>query len=82
MHKNFPCPCCGFLTMSECPQGTFEICPVCYWEDDIVQLKDIDYKDGANDESLREAKENYKNFKASSKDFLKYVRPPISDEIP
>lgn len=26
------CPCCGFLTLDE--RGTFEICPVCFWEDD------------------------------------------------
>lgn len=27
-----PCPCCGFRTISEL--GVFEMCPVCWWEDD------------------------------------------------
>lgn len=26
------CPCCGYRTIKE--RGWYEICPVCYWEDD------------------------------------------------
>jgi hypothetical protein len=26
------CPCCGYKTLDE--RGDFEICPVCWWEDD------------------------------------------------
>ncbi len=66
----FPCPCCSYLTLSEPISGAFEICPVCNWEDDDVQLNNIDYKGGANEESLREARHNYKTFGASSKRFL------------
>ena len=80
--KNYPCPCCGFLTISNQPPGTFEICPVCDWEDDDVQFYNIEFKGGANKECLEEAKENYKNFKAVSKRFLNDVRPPSPDEIP
>lgn len=28
----FACPCCGYLTLDE--RGEFEICNVCFWEDD------------------------------------------------
>ncbi|TAP43909.1 CPCC family cysteine-rich protein [Arthrobacter sp. S39] len=35
---NFPCSCCGYLAFDEQP-GSYEICPVCGWEDDIVQLR-------------------------------------------
>ncbi|MGH1415690.1 MAG: CPCC family cysteine-rich protein [Pelagimonas sp.] len=28
----FSCPCCGFPTLTEL--GGYEICPVCWWEDD------------------------------------------------
>jgi hypothetical protein len=28
----YPCPCCGFVTLGE--RSAFEICPVCFWEDD------------------------------------------------
>ncbi len=82
MDKCYPCPCCGFLTVTEKPPGTFEICPVCNWEDDNVQFNDIDFRGGANEESLREARENFKKFRASSPDDIKKVKPPLPDEIP
>jgi hypothetical protein len=47
----FPCPACGFLTMSE-PPGSYEICSVCGWEDDHVQLANPRMSGGANGESL------------------------------
>ena len=33
-----PCPCCGYLVFDEEP-GSYSICPICYWEDDAVQLQ-------------------------------------------
>ena len=51
-----PCPCCGFRTMREEWRGTYELCPVCDWEDDGVQYDDPDYRGGANAESLNEAR--------------------------
>ncbi len=81
-NENFPCPCCGYLTLSEPPPGTFEICPVCNWEDDDVQYNNIDFEGGANDESLKQARHNFKKFGSSSLRFLKQVRTPQPDEIP
>jgi hypothetical protein len=54
----FPCACCDSLTLSEPPPGSFAICPVCRWEDDDLQFRDIDYRGGANRPSLREARAN------------------------
>jgi len=34
----FACPCCDYLTLSEC--GMYEICEVCFWEDDGIQDPD------------------------------------------
>ncbi|MEU0987837.1 CPCC family cysteine-rich protein [Streptomyces sp. NPDC005953] len=34
----YPCPCCGRL-VHQSPPGSFQICPVCGWEDDLVQLR-------------------------------------------
>ena len=82
MNKGYPCACCGFLTLSEKPPGTFEICPVCFWEDDNIQFNNIDFKGGANVESLNEARQNFKKFGVSSLKFLKQVRPPLPEEIP
>jgi hypothetical protein len=50
----FPCPACGFLTFSE-PPGSYEICEICGWEDDHVQLAHPRMQGGANRESLVEA---------------------------
>ena len=39
--------------------GSYEICPVCGWEDDKAQYKDPTLKGGANRLSLKEYKEQY-----------------------
>lgn len=80
--KGYPCPCCGFLTLSENTHETFEICPICNWEDDDVQFKNPDFHGGANSESLNEAKENYSKFGAVSIKYINSVRAPLPDEIP
>jgi hypothetical protein len=50
-----PCPACGFLVIAESYYGTYEICDVCGWEDDGVQLANPACGGGANSESLIEA---------------------------
>jgi len=53
MSTDYPCPACGFLVFDEA-SGCFEICPVCDWQDDSVQLKFPLSKVGANQRSLYE----------------------------
>lgn len=48
----YPCPCCGFLVFSE--PGSHEICDICGWEDDPVQLRFPGLRGGANACSLAE----------------------------
>ena len=55
------CPVCGKHSFSE--SGSYEYCPVCGWQDDILQEDEPDYGGGANRMSLNEAKEAYKNGK-------------------
>ena len=50
----YSCPACGFLVFSEVP-GSYEICAVCGWEDDPVQLANPCTEGGANRESLKDA---------------------------
>lgn len=54
----FKCPVCGKYTFQSGP-GSYEICPVCGWEDDKAQYKDPNLKGGANKLSLKEYKEQY-----------------------
>ena len=55
----FPCNCCGFRTLLSPESGSYEICPVCFWEDDPVQAEDLSFAGGANAVSLAEDRENY-----------------------
>jgi hypothetical protein len=34
----YPCPCCGYVVFDEEP-GSYDICEVCGWEDDLSQLR-------------------------------------------
>lgn len=76
----FGCPCCGYLTLQEQPPGTFELCPICYWEDDNVQYEDPDFRGGANVVSLREAQQNFLYLGASQEQFRKHVRSPTEQD--
>lgn len=76
----FFCPCCGYKRFSHEPNGSYEICEVCYWEDDLTQLNDPDYKNGANRVSLRQAQKNFQLFGACQEDMAKWVRKPAADE--
>jgi len=68
--------CCGNYTLDEEPPGTFEICSVCYWEDDNVQFDDLDYAGGANGISLNQARRNYREMGVISKEYLERIRKP------
>jgi hypothetical protein len=49
-----PCPACGFVVLGP-TFGSYEICTICGWEDDAVQLANPTSGGGANSESLAEA---------------------------
>ena len=48
------CPVCGQHEFAE--MGSFDICPVCGWEDDNLQDNDDNYAGGANALSVNEAR--------------------------
>ncbi|HFK1475170.1 CPCC family cysteine-rich protein [Bacillus paranthracis] len=76
----YTCPCCGYKTLEE-PPGTYEICNICFWEDDSVQFKEPDYEGGANEVSLRQAQENFIVFGACEKRCIELVRKPTSEDV-
>lgn len=79
--KKYECPCCGFYTFDEKPNGSYDICPVCFWEDDLIQLENIEYEGGANKVSLVQARRNFLVFGACEEDMKKYVRRPTEEEF-
>lgn len=76
------CPCCGFVTLLR--RGWFEICPVCFWEDDGQDEDDADaVRGGPNrDLSLTQARANFREFGAYSMEALRHVRRPAPEEHP
>ena len=55
-----PCPACGYLTLEE-SYGSDDICDVCGWEDDAVQLANPCSSGGANAQSLFECQRVFKD---------------------
>lgn len=45
--------------MEEPAKGTYDICELCGWEDDLVQNEDPDYEGGANGICLRQAQHEF-----------------------
>ena len=81
MPERFPCPCCGRATLSE--RGGYEICPVCFWEDDGQDSDDADARRGGpNRVSLTEGRRNYLTLGAAEAKDLAHVRPPTAGEPP
>lgn len=78
--KNYPCPCCGFKTLPE--RGGYDICPVCFWEDDGQDDHDAgDIRGGPNGTlSLSQARQNFAVYGASERRFVSKVRPPSEEE--
>lgn len=78
----YPCSCCGFLTREEDRLGTYDVCPVCGWEDDYSQVLDPHYSEGANGVSLNDAILSFRLHGYCSERMRNYVRKPIPSEIP
>jgi Cysteine-rich CPCC len=78
--KTYRCPCCKFKTLYG--RGGFEMCPVCWWEDDGPDEHEANaVRGGPNGTlSLRQAQENFKKFGASDEAFISKTRKPLPEE--
>jgi hypothetical protein len=75
-NQSYPCPSCGFLVFYE-PPGSYDICSICGWEDDHVQLKHPLMRGGANGGSLFEYQQQIlKEIPAEVKEHGGYIRSP------
>jgi hypothetical protein len=77
MTEKFTCPCCGHRTLEE--RYAWDICPVCFWEDDILEHEDG--TSGANGGMLlSQAQTNFILLGACDPEMKRNVRPPKPDE--
>ena len=58
MKELYACPCCGEKTINV--RDDFEICKICFWEDDPGQSAHPDDDDGANSICLNRYREGWK----------------------
>lgn len=79
--EKYRCPCCGCYTYKEEPNGNYDICPVCFWEDDPMAYDDPEQDSSCNHVSLTQAKHNDLDFAACHPDMIQYVRKPDASEL-
>jgi hypothetical protein len=73
----YPCVCCGYLAIDRPAQ--YDICPICFWEDDDIQLTFV-LSGGANHVSLIDAQKNFMSFGACESRVRNLVRQPSFEE--
>ncbi len=82
--NKYQCPCCGNYTLDE--RGKYEICPVCFWEDDnakkVYGQPAPERPEGPNHVQLSQARENYQRFGYAEERNRSHVRQPRPDELP
>jgi len=65
------CPCCDYVSLAE--RGMYLICRVCFWEDDGMDVDQLDEHSGPNQITLREGRSNFVTFGACEERFVKNV---------
>jgi Cysteine-rich CPCC len=76
----YHCPCCRYPTLPM--RGGFEVCPVCYWEDDGQDSHDADRVRGGPNEafSLTQARANFATTGVYDAVWQSRVRSPTAEE--
>lgn len=69
--SEFQCPCCDYFTLGE--RGGYEICLVCFWEDDGNDLNELDKHSGPNHIPLRQGRQNFEKLGACDSTMIKNV---------
>ena len=59
---SYQCPCCDYFTLHG--RGSFDCCPICYWEDDGTDLDRMDEVSTAHHITLRQARRNFEKLGA------------------
>ena len=73
------CPCCGYATLET--RGQFEICPICFWEDDGQDDVDAhEEKGGPNRSSLSSGRKSFLLTGAAHSEDRTEVREPNEED--
>lgn len=76
----YACPCCGYATLSE--PANFEICEICFWEDDGQDDPDSEeFNGGPNGTSLAKGRFNFLVYGAAEKKDIQHCRAPDESDI-
>ncbi|RME76577.1 MAG: hypothetical protein D6784_05500 [Chloroflexi bacterium] len=78
--KWLACPVCGYRTFEVL--GDWDTCPVCGWNSDPVQEAMPDDPTGANGVSLNQARKNFAEFGAVSREKLAEIDPDGRKKYP
>ncbi len=79
MIEKFTCPCCGYKT-HDSEDSLWQICEVCFWENEPLTLQNPYYVGGPNSTSLVQAQQNFILFGANYESAKAHVRAPNADE--
>lgn len=69
----YQCPCCDYFTLEEI--GTYDICQICFWENDGLDIDRLDKHSGPNHMTLREGRANFILYGACEEKFMQKVIP-------
>lgn len=79
--SRYHCPCCRCLTLPA--RADYDICPICFWEDDGQDDPNAGTVHGGPNGtlSLTVARANYREFGACERRLVGDVRPPTPNEL-
>ena len=69
-----PCACCGFYTGGESQYGCHNICKICGWQDDHVQLANPACRGGANGDSFTQVQNRFLDSESSRQSVIDGVQ--------
>lgn len=72
------CPCCDYVTLPE--RNNYLICPICFWEEDGIDVDRLDIPSGPNHMTLREGRANFQRIGACDQKMLENVMR-VADRI-
>jgi hypothetical protein len=76
--KKYTCFICGFRTLDE--RCDWEICPVCFWEDDVLATTEDRASSANRGMMVSTAQANFIRYGAVLPELVSKVRPPSSGE--